>query len=164
MYAMTSWLPPPPAFPNADPARKRSKNRLVLLLVLLAFVVVVVLWSCSRSMYHDYRLTSVAVERFHRQLNNQDYDGIYEEASDEFRNAGTHADEVKVLDTIHQKMGNAGNVSSAGFHVNWRNGHVFVDEVFKTQFVLGEAQESFVWIVQDQPRLVGYHVDSANLR
>jgi hypothetical protein len=49
--------------------------------------------------------------------------------------------------------------------VNQQNGRATVSEVFGTQFALGQAQESFTWVIdQDEVRLQGYRVDSRNLR
>jgi hypothetical protein len=62
-------------------------------------------------------------------------------------------------------MGNSGKMSTQGFHVTWRNGRLFADQVYDTQFAQGQARESFVWIIeQDRPRLESYHIDSPNLR
>jgi hypothetical protein len=87
---------------------------------------------------------SAAVEHFHQQLNAADYDGIYEDASDEFRRSASREDVVGVLEKVHRKMGNSGKTSPAGFHVNWKNGLTTVDQVLETEFAMGRGQESFV--------------------
>jgi len=38
-------------------------------------------------------------------LNNADYDGIYQDAADEFRSSGTRQDLTNFLRTVHDKMG-----------------------------------------------------------
>ena len=161
---MSGWppLPPPPAV-SASP--NRSRKRLLFLLSLLAIVVLAILWSCGKGTYHSYRIASAAADHFHQQLNAADYDGIYEEASDDFRRSGTKADLTKFLESVHTRMGNSGKTSLAGFHVKWRNGRTWVNQVFNTQFALGEAQESFIWVKdQDVVRLYNYQIDAANLR
>jgi len=56
-------------------------------------------------------------------------------------------------------------MNTQGFHVTWRNGRLFADQVYDTQFAQGQARESFVWIIeQDRPRLESYRIDSPNLR
>lgn len=56
-------------------------------------------------------------------------------------------------------------MSYQGFHLNWQNGRTMVNEVFDTQFALGQAQEGFIWVIeQDQVRLPSYRVDAPNLR
>jgi hypothetical protein len=136
-----------------------------VLLSLSAAVAAVILWSLGKGAYHDYRLASAAVEHFHQQLNAADYDGIYEGASDELRRSATRDDVFKLLEKVHQRMGNAGKRSPAGFHVTWKTGRTTIDQVFETEFAMGRGQESFVWIIgQDQLRLYNYHIDSPLLQ
>ena len=63
---------------------------------------------------------------------------IYGDATDDFRRAGARGDELKFFEMVHQKMGNSGNMSTQGFHVTWRNGRLFADQVYDTRF----AQET----------------------
>jgi hypothetical protein len=161
---MSSWLPPPPPSLDAS-AAKAKRNRWLLTAGAIVVVASAVVWSCGRNAYRNYRVANTAVDHFHDQLNREDYDGIYGEASDEFRRFGTRAEDAKFFATVHQKMGNSGTRSPRGFHVNWRNGHAWVDQVYETQFSLGSGQENFIWIVdQDHARLYGYHIDSTNLK
>ncbi len=137
----------------------------MVLLVLLAVGLAIVVWALGRRTYRNYGITSAAADRFHQELNNSDYDAIYEEASDEFRRSGNRPDIVKFLQMVHEKMGDSGNKKAAGFHVSWTNGRTTVDQVFNTEFALGQGQESFIWIVrQDQARLYSYRINSPNLR
>jgi len=162
---MSNWSAspvPPSAIP---PAKNQTLKRLIVLLCLLAFGLAVVLWALGRRTYRNYGIASAAVDHFHQELNNSDYDAIYEEASDEFRRSGNRSDIVKFLQMVHEKMGTSGNRKVAGFHVNWSNGRVTVNQVFNSEFALGQGQESFVWIVkQSQAKLYSYRIDSANLR
>jgi hypothetical protein len=158
---MSSWpLPPPPVSP-----KKNNRNKIVLWISLAVVAFVIILAFLGKHTYHDYRLSSAAMERFHQQLNAADYDDIYAEASDDFRKYGKHDEMIRFLAMIHEKMGNSGKTSMAGFHVNWRNGRRWVDEVSNTQFALGQGQESFVWVLeQDRLELYSYHISSSNLR
>lgn len=156
-------LPPLPATPSTQ--KKHSRTRLIVLLCLSALVVAVILWSLGKGAFQDYRLASAAAEHFHQQLNTADFDGIYEDASDEFRQSATRDDVIKLLEKVHQRLGNAGKTSSVGFHVNWKNGRTTIDQVLETEFANGHAQENFVWITQqDQFQLYNYHIDSPLLR
>ena len=133
-------------------------------MALMGFIGATLLWKAGRSTYHNYQIASDAVDRFHQQLNAGDYDQIFEEATDEFRRAGSRNDLNKFFDNIRQKMGPAGKRSAAGFHVNWQNGRLWVDQVFNTQFEKGQGQEYFLWeIQQGHPHLYHYRVDSPNL-
>lgn len=157
---MSSWSPPP----VVSRPEQRKRTRLVVLICLAGMALVVVLLNLGKGTYQSYRLASSAVERFHRQLDSDDYNGIYTEASGAFRKWGTHDDCLKFLRMVHQKMGNSGKTSFAGFHVNWTNGSMWIDQVLNTRFALGQGQEHFVWVVdQNQLRLYKYQIDSPNL-
>ena len=143
----------------------RSKTRRVVIGSTLVVLGVILLWTCGKGAYHNYRIASAAVDRFHQQLNQGDFETIYGEATDGFRGAGTRESELKFFETVHQKMGNSGKMSPRGFHINWQNNVVSVSEAFETQFTLGQAQEGFIWIIDhDEAHLQTYHIDSANLR
>jgi hypothetical protein len=126
-------------------------------------VLLVLLWSCGKGVYRDYRVSSAAVELFHHRLDSADFETIYGDASDAFRSSGPKADLVKFLETTHQKLGNSGKTSAQGFHVNWRNGQLFVNQVYDTQFAQGSAREDFDWVMENgNPHLYGYHVKLAD--
>jgi hypothetical protein len=153
----------PPSF--SLPRREPSKTKRIALSVFLVVVVGIVLWSLGKGAYHNYRLASAAVEQLHQRLDQGDYETIYGEATEEFRRAGSRADEIKFLEMVHQKMGNSGKTSFKGFDVNWQNGQVTVNQVVDSQFTLGQAQEGFIWVIeQNQARLKTYRIDSSNLR
>jgi hypothetical protein len=159
---MSSWppLPPPPA---AKP-RKGLGIKIAIFVALLAVISGGLIWKAGKSTYRNYQIASGAVDHFHEQLNAGDYSQIYQNAADEFRRWGSQEDLNKLFANVRDKMGAAGKPSTAGFHVNWRNGAVWVDQTFNTQFAKGQAQEFFVWkIQQDQPRLYRYRIDSPNL-
>ena len=156
----TPQLPPAPAI-----RPKRSKTRTVVVGTLLILLGLILLWTCGKSTYHNYHIASKAVEQFHQQLDSGDFEGIYGDTADEFRRASSRDAEIKFFETVHQKMGNSGKMSSKGFHINWQNGVLNVNQVFETEFALGRAQEGFIWVIDhDQPRLQTYRIDAANLR
>jgi len=124
----------------------------------------VLAWKTGKLVYRNYQIASGGVGRFHHQMNVGDYDQIYDEATEEFRRSGTREDLKSLFEKIHDKMGSAGEPKAAGFHVNSRNGVVWVDQTFNTQFLNGQAQETFVWkIEQDKPFLHSYRIHSPNL-
>ena len=157
---VSSFLPVPPA-----PSAQRPKTKWLVAFTIAAVFALIVLWSLGKSFYHNYRLSSAAVDEFHQELDRGDFVTIYGDATDDFRRAGTRGDALKFLEMVHQKMGNSAKMSAQGFHVAWRNGRLFADQVYDTQFAQGQARESFVWVIeQDRPRLESYHIDLPNLR
>ena len=157
----TSPFPPAPAF--TSPPASRSKSKWIVVSSLAVAFLLLLLGTCGRGFYRDYRVASAAVELFHQRLDHADFDTIYTDASDSFRSASTKAALITFLQTTHQKLGNSGKASSLGFHVNWRNRQKFVDQVYNTQFAQGTAQESFDWVMENgNLRLYGYHVKLAD--
>jgi len=123
-----------PTFPAAPPAKPRKNlwQTIAIVALFLGPVGGVLVWKVGKSTYQDYQIASAAADHFHQQLNTGDYDHIYESATDEFRRWGKREDPNRFFDNIRQKMGNAGTPSSLGFHVNWRNGVLWVDQTFNT--------------------------------
>ena len=159
---MSTFPPLPPA-----PAARRPKRlglKIAIGIALLAIVGGTLVWKAGKGSYRNYQMASAAAERFHQQLNAGDYDQIYENSTDEFRQWGSRDKLKQFFDDIRDKMGAAGKASTIGFHVNWRNGVVWVDETMDTQFEKGKGQEFFVWkIQQDQPHLYNYRIDAPSL-
>ena len=157
--------PVPLPAPTPDLPRKGRRTRLIVLFCLSALALLVILLNLGKGTYQSYRMASAAAEHFHHQLDAADYDAIYGEGSLEFRRSGKREDLERFLGLVHQKMGSTGKTSTAGFHVNWTNGRMWIDQVFDTQVTLGQGRESFIWVMErDHLRLYGYHIDSPNLR
>lgn len=154
----SSPVPPPPA----RLVRRRSPLS-KWLLGLGGLILVVLAWSCGTHFYRDYGICRSAVDRFHQHLNNGEYESIYNEASEDLRAETPEADQVKVFQMIHEKMGIAGKMKPLGFHVNANTNGTFASQVYETEFSLGKGEEQFVWRIKgNDALLVGYHVKSPN--
>jgi hypothetical protein len=161
MEMIPSDIPPPPSEAEIREGNNRSW---IMIGAMFAALGMVLLWSCGRGVYRNYRAAHSAVEQFHQRLDRGDYESIYEDTSASFRGAGSQEDEIKFFKNVHQKMGNSGATTATGFHINWQNGNLFVNQLFSTQFTQGQAQEEFVWLIDgDQPLLQSYRIDAAQL-
>jgi len=135
-----------------------------MIAALFAVLGVIVWWSCGTSVYHNYRATRSAVEQFHQYLDGADYESIYKQTSAAFRSASPHEDEIRFFENVHRKMGKCGATTATGFYINSRDGYVFVNQSFNTQFTQGQAQEAFVWLMDNgQPLLQMYRIDAPQL-
>ena len=136
----------------------------------LAVFVVVVLIGCSSCSYEARRKTEIAVEHavetFHEQLNDEQYQKIYAEADAQLQKGVTEADFTAQLRTAHEQFGRASGKA-----------YVFIDDSVwrglrkalgtKREIVshgntpasdLIIGTEQFVWAVEnDDPRLVSYN-------
>lgn len=136
------------------------------LVALGGLVLIGLVWSCGTHFYRDYGICRSAVDRFHQHLNRGEYESIYNEASEDFRAGATEADQTKVFQTVHEKMGIALKMKPLGFHVKAStNNGVLADQVYETEFSLGRAEEQFVWRLKgNDALLVSYHAESPNFR
>ena len=130
-------------------------------LVVLAALVAAL---CGCSMSADTTAAEQAVPKFHEQLDAGQFDEIYVQAGDELRKATTQQDFVALLEAIHRKLGNTKSADKTGWTVNYQTSGSFVTLGYKTIFDGGDAQEQFVFRLQDKTALlVGYHINSTAL-
>ncbi len=141
------------------------------ILLVGAVLALLLLGTCGRSAYRQYKLVDNAVARLHGQLDQAKYEDIYDDATDQFRNGGPHQGAIAFLRAVHEKMGASGKCSIRGLNTmksfNYKTAahETFMNATYVTEFADGEATESFTWRMdQDQPRLWFYRVDSPNLR
>lgn len=119
---------------------------------------------CGCSMSADTAVAEQAVPKFHEELNAGRFDAIYNESGDELKKATTQPDFVALLEAVHRKLGNTKASDKTGWNVNYQTSGSFVTLGYKTTFDGGDAQEQFVFRLQDKAALlVGYHINSTAL-
>src|SRR5258705_3344060 len=128
-----------------------------------------VLTGCSSCSYEANRKTETVVEqaaeKFHAELNEEQYQTIYYEADDELRSKITEAEFTAQLRSAHEQLGRvSGKVYVFIDDSVWRG----LQKAFSTKREIvahgnspaGETiigNEQFVWAVEnDEPRLVSY--------
>jgi hypothetical protein len=154
-----------PSFGQELPSVRRRRERNPVTWIVGGIVLLVLLYSCGHSAYGIYRVANSATERLHLQLNQGQYEEIYSEAADEFRNQGTREETLAVLQKVHQKLGVQKRSSMKNINLNRTNRGTFVTLGYDTAFDQGNADEQFVWLVMgNQARLYGYHVGSDKLQ
>jgi hypothetical protein len=134
---------------------------------LVLFVVLVV--SCYSCSYDAKRKTETAVEqavdKFHEQLNQEQYQRIYAESDVDLRNRATEAEFMDQLRYVHEQLGTTSGKPIVIIDDSvWRE----LRKAFgRTREIISHANiprsdlivgnESFVWAVEnDQPKLVSY--------
>jgi len=122
------------------------------------------MWQCGSGLYSGSKLASEAVRRFHSQLNSGDYIQICVEADEAFSQSEQRDDLLHFLESIHQKLGNAGADKQTNVRVNATTGGTFVTVQFTTQFDRGQADETFTWRKSGSTlKLYQYNVNSRAL-
>jgi hypothetical protein len=119
---------------------------------------------CGCSMSADTALAEQGVPRFHEQLDAGRFDEIWEQSADELKKASPQPQFVEFLGAVHRKLGNTKSADKTGWNVNYQTSGSFVTLGYKTVFAEGDAQEQFVFRLQDKTALlVGYHINSMAL-
>jgi hypothetical protein len=113
------------------------------------------------SMTKDKEAAARAVEKFHGQLNQEQYHDIYAQASEEFRKATSEEELTTFLSAVHRKLGALKSADQTGWHVNYTTFGTIVTLGYDSTFDEGKAAEQFIWRVSgDQAILIRYDINS----
>jgi len=127
-----------------------------------AICLVAVLFSqagCSTGKYVQGADDQVVV--FHKQLDDQQFLVIYDQADPKLRAASKSDEFLAFLTAVHKKLGNVQSATRQGFYVNFTTSGTRVNLTYKTKFAGGEAEEYFVWLKSGNDfKLLGYHINS----
>jgi hypothetical protein len=150
---------PTPDFTYAPPARKSSL--LTWVLAAGAVIFLLLLWQCGSAILRARRLSNLAVWHFHTQLNSDEFEDICNEADEAFSQAEKRDELMKVLKTVHTKLGDAGEESMTSININTTMNGVFILSNYTTKFAQGTADEQFTFRKDGQSvKLYSYHVNS----
>jgi uncharacterized protein YgiB involved in biofilm formation len=130
--------------------------------VSVAIAAVLVLTACSAS--SDMALAERAVEKFHQQMNTQQFEAIYEEATEEFQKSDPKEQTINFLRIVTTKLGDVRSAKKAHWNVTFGFGQTGVTLVYETQFKEEVAREEFVYRVKDsEAKLLTYNVQAKAL-
>jgi len=112
-------------------------------------------------MKKDLEASTNSVSQFHAELNNEDYQSIYSQADQRFRDASKREDLFQLLGAVHRKLGTVQGAERQNFHVNFNTSGTQVVVTYNTKFSGGDAVEEFVWAKDgDTLRLLHYNINS----
>ena len=101
---------------------------------------------------------------FHSQLDAQQYDSIYDSASDEFKNAASREKMSQLLSAINKKLGTVKSSKIVNWRVNTFNMKTNVILVSETEFEKGTGTETFTFRVSgSNANLMGYNINSLDM-
>lgn len=102
-----------------------------------------------------------AVNRFHQQLNAEQYGEIYAQSDEKYRGAVKEADSNALFEAIHRKLGNIKIATQSNWRVNATTGGTFVSLGYNTEFTEGRGVEQFVFLVSgERATLINYNINS----
>lgn len=117
------------------------------------------LWECGSGLYQGSRLANESVQRFHHELNDGQYEQIYQEADAGFRDPEKHDEIVKFLRGVHTKLGNATSERFSNMRVNATTEGTFIITTYTSTFSAGTAEETFTWVKNGTGlKLYGYNI------
>ncbi len=117
---------------------------------------------------HDpwgYHEATARVETLHNQMANQDWDGIYRDASWQYRSDRTAEENRELFAAIRRKLGQPVSTKQENIYVNSNFSGTTVTATFETTFSLkAKAIEHLTWTsLGGQFRLTSYEITSMDL-
>jgi hypothetical protein len=104
------------------------------------------------------------VVEFHSRLNEEKYDEIYDASHQQFKDATSREDLVKLLTAVRTKLGRVVDSRSQSFNVGNFNLKTLVTLTQATEFEHGKADEKFVFVIENkQAFLQTYLINSMDL-
>ena len=113
------------------------------------------------SMGQDMSTAQAGVTTFHKQLNAQAFDQIYDDASADLKAAAPPAKLINLLSAVHRKLGDFQSGSAVGWNDNATTSGHFLTVHFQANYARGKADETFVYRIDNGAAvLAGYNINS----
>ena len=150
-------LPLTSSAPTAKPRKHVLwKWSIAVTVVALGYLV----WQCGSGLVAGRNLSNAAVQQFHNELNDEQYQQIWDDADGGFQRSDIR-ETFKFLEGVHRKLGKAQNANVVNLMVQATPGGTYIIADYKTKFEHGEAEEKFVWTkTAGHLKLHGYNVQS----
>jgi len=127
-------------------------------LAILAGVLGLVAQGCSMA---DTSAAEAEVAKFHAALGDARFAEIYAAAAEDLTSKATEQQFTELLDAVNRKLGKVKTTQRSGWKVNYSPSGNYVTLVYKTTYEQGEADEQFVYRMQQKDaRLACYHINS----
>jgi hypothetical protein len=135
------------------------------MLVLGGVVLALLIWQFGTALWRGRAKSNAAVQHFHQELNVGSYDQIANEADEGFEREGKRDELVRFLQTVHTKLGPAGDASMTSININVSTKGTFTTAGYLTQFGNDKAQETFIWkkSADGELKLYRYNIQSNQL-
>ncbi len=129
-----------------------------LSLVLIAMFLIT---SISCSLTKGKGIAEAAVAKFHHQYNARQFHEIFSESDQGFKDAGSEADLVNLLEALHVKLGTVKQATPSGWGINATPIGTMATLAYEVEFTEGKGTEQFVFRISgDKALLYNYHVNS----
>ena len=140
------------------PARRASTA--VLLLLLIQGLTSCTMVKKAREAKAQ-KAAETAASDFRVAMDSEDYQGIYNKASDALRGSTSEERYAQYLKTVHDKTGNSRDSRQTMAEIHEASNGTMVRLKYNTDFDTGDGNEFFDFIVKDgQAKLAGYYFDN----
>lgn len=138
---------------------KKIMTKPLFLFITFIFVIAALTLSCSFTKGKEQG--ERAVEKFHQQLNAGQYQEIYKQSDDKFKEVATEADFTQLLEAVRRKLGTVQKATFAGGNVNSGTMGTVVTLQYEVEFSEGKGTEQFSFLINgEEAKLIRYDVNS----
>ncbi|MGH9722869.1 MAG: DUF4019 domain-containing protein [Bryobacteraceae bacterium] len=110
----------------------------------------------------NYKEVDAAVEQFHRRLNSDEFDAIYNDLAPVYQRSLDRDTHRKFLTRVRRKMGRLQSAGRIGYQVHYDPQGAFATATYRTTFANGDATEIFQLRIADgKARFLAYTLNSA---
>ncbi len=128
--------------------KMNNKNNILVVLMILSFL------SVNCFMKEGIEAGEKAVRKFHNQYDNEEFNQIYDDATDEFKNSDSKKNIVEFLEKAREKWGKVKDSRRTSWNINKNLSGTFATVKFKTDFENGEATETFVFLISEKEAIL----------
>jgi hypothetical protein len=120
---------------------------------------------CVSSMANGEQQAQSLAATMHQKMASNDLAGIYDGASQRYKDAVTREKSDDLFSAIARKLGAPGECKQQGFNMNSTTSGTILKLTCETKFSKdATGTETFAWIKsEDQYQLLGYHIESEEL-
>lgn len=104
------------------------------------------------------------VAEFHDRFNAEQFDAIYDGASEMYKQVAARDETIALLRTVRSKLGAAGRSDLKQWRVNTTADGILLSMTYSTRYEQDTAIESFIFQIKGEDvRLAGFNIDSNKL-
>ena len=120
---------------------------------------------CVSSMANGEQQAQSLAATMHQKMASNNLAGIYDGASQRYKDAVTREKSDDLFSAINRKLGAPGECKQQGFNMNSTTSGTILKLTCETKFSKdATGTETFAWIKsEDQYQLLGYHIESEEL-
>jgi hypothetical protein len=150
-----------PNFGYFDLSSKRLPVVWKLSFAVAAVILTFYAWRFGSELVQGRLLANMAVQHFHQEFNEGQYEQITLEGDDGFADKQKRAQFMALLETVHSKLGNADSESFVNMTVNVGTDGTFLSAEYNTTFDHEHVLETYTWRKKSGKLLLyGYKIRS----